>query len=400
MNRLIIIPLAMTLVLEGLLGGTILKEDAGLTDLKCNRYFLASFTEVEWRKEFAPFKSTRAIRDICKTIKDSCCSVEEMVEFRKVYREKKEVIMNVQTSAKYLYKILEQIPASMIHQRCLDSEECMNTLQIRDDFDSTYDELLARKDAIIERVDKFLDFVIKYYSGMVCTACDLQLNQFFYTKQTNEGEELGYVYKIDNCFDIYNKIKELLPAISDFMFLINVVKIYQITGAPYLQGLNFDLDDFQNLTDFTKDLSVCFATSKDELLKSKYCKEICSGSFTLIKFSDPQKVFQILEKILYAFERVLIESLSDDPEVMKNEIKILQFSDGMELVTPDRKEEEFVENAEAFSWYYQQPDSAPYNLLDAYIHFDVDGIAPHLVALNSNIFSSLLVGLLFALLVK
>ena len=90
MNWSIIIHIA--LALQGLQAGTILQEDRGLSDLKCNRYFLAGFIEVDWEKEFQPFAATRGIKDICKTIKNSCCSLEEMTHFRDVYREKKQII--------------------------------------------------------------------------------------------------------------------------------------------------------------------------------------------------------------------------------------------------------------------------------------------------------------------
>jgi hypothetical protein len=400
MTNLFIFPLAITLALQSITATVILKKDNGKSGLQCHRYFLASFIEIDSKAEFHPFASTRAIRDICKSIKDSCCSLEEMVEFQTIYRAKKEVIKNVQASTRYLYKIIEKITPSEIYQRCVESEECTSQLEVVSDFESAYVEVVGRKDIIFKRIDEFLDFVIKYYSGMVCTACDLQLNQFFYTKATEEGEELGYVYKIDNCVDIYQKIKSLLPAISDLMFLNNVVKIYQITGAEYLQGLDFNLDDFTNLSNFTKDFAECTTISKEELLKSKYCKDICKDSFALMSFADPQRIFEILEKTLYAFERILIESVTDDPEVLSNSVKILKFSDDMELQTHDRQEDAFQASAASFPVFYQQAESAPYELSEAFIHFDTDGIDPYLVAMNSGLLSSFIAGLLLLLLVK
>jgi len=398
MNWSIIIHIA--LALQSLQAGTILQEDRGLSDLKCNRYFLAGFIEVDWEKEFQPFAATRGIKDICKTIKNSCCSLEEMTHFRDVYREKKQIIRNVQTSVRYLYRILEKVPASEIVQRCSSSEKCKATHQIDANFEQKYNNLVGDKEQAIQKVDEFLGFVIKYYSGMVCTACDLQLNQFIYTKQTEQGEELGYVYKVDNCFDIFAKIELLVPAIVDIMFLIKIVQIYKTAGASYLQHLDFYLDDYKNLADVFGHLNECSAITKDEFLKNALCKDLCNGAFTLTKFADPQRVFEILEKVVYAFERILIESITDDPEVMENEIKILQFSDGMELISHDKTDDDFTQNAEIFSWYYVQPDNAPFDFLQSFIRFDVDGIAPHLVALNAGIFSWATLVFLLAVLVK
>jgi len=302
-------------------------------------------------------------------------------------KEKRLEIDNVKVSVEYLYKILGLIPGKLIFDRCMESEECQGALKIQANFESVYNEIVAREEVVVAKFKNFFMFIRNYYSGLICTACDINLNQYFYTKASEGDEYIGYEFKISNCFDIYKELTNLLPAISDMFFILNVVKIFKYSGSEYLQGLDLELDDVTELMNFTTSLSECSSLNEVQLLQNKHCKDLCSNSFNLVKFIDPLQVFAILQKSLYAFERILIDLQGAEEDVMQKEVKQLNFSNDMKIITYDKTDEELKESAVDFTWYYDQPDTAPFDLADSWIRYELEGIAPHKVPTTALITS-------------
>ena len=276
----------------------------------CDESLLSRYISIRTFESFdsKPILASNQIKELCPTIRYTCCSFDELANMSNIFSEKiKKVKAIIFLFEKFIQRLtfLKISDVEVLYKTTVNNS-CSNYSKV--EYQAALEYMNKFKSEILENFKNLLNIDLNYNKGFPCELCKEEVSYHFV--QGLDGSHMINV-NVDSCLKYIPSVAEFLPYV---IYSFHKVEILVKTIGCEV-GLPFSLDLSINHTSqriiFEEEMKKC--DNAEYIMESSKCLEFCRlGILNNFWGSFIVDVIQVGNVILYEWEKVQKVSHFDD----------------------------------------------------------------------------------------